>query len=1218
MRIIRPYGRSAVRPARQRRILVERGAAGKEHDLGEFARACDELVIAQWISVIDKIATKPTGNRKPTKAQRDLRKRLGDAAWAYLVEKKLLSGLADKETRLEELWKFKVEPYPNGDFLPAKDRNGNPKPEPSSKGRWYARFAGDIEPGQLNAAGVVRKIHLHLYKTGYRIAGHRPNKWSGRISARAESIAGNILRRPGQNNDNPPWSEDDKEDYAAPGDVAATIHAKAVRMEKDRQQSVFMRDVGPVLFEHYGRLFRDDDGAPLPIKAARSRPRHRGIFALHEAVKEVYKRCLSGHKPIKHKSVAGALPADLHALFTLIDKTHANRSLSGFVRLGKVIHYEAAAAADHQGASGAAAEPAHVLGHWPQDVSQSRYWSSDGQADIKRNEAFVRVWRHVLALAARTLTDWADPQAKQENDILGEQQIQAVTGTKFCLESCHCKLDLLFGSHACFFKSDPAGGVPEGDFERRVLRFALEGIARLRNSAFHFKGLGGFARALEFALPDNLRGAITKLWTTDRDGRAGRLRETMRAAHFEYFFDNAQNQKLLDAIWQSVSNPGTADVPLPRFSRLLRRTSNIKDNASPSLPEPVNRSALEQPARRCQYTAMKLLYEHSFRNWLAVRRATELNGFIEKAIKRTTAAARDMNAKGDERRRHIIHAKAASLGKLGDGDTMQSFLSRLSAETASEMRVQRGYDSDPDRACEQAGYIDDLALDVIARAFDAYLHEQEFDFLREMPTAEPEACPIEPQGNLDELEAGDPAGAAVVDDWLCVLYFLIHLVPAGDIARLRHQMRKWEILAGKPEPESGEAHAPGSMLDRVQGIQKVFDLYLAMHDTKFEGNAALTGITDFKKFFQDGESFDRIFPRQPGGDDDDGRIPRRGLREIMRFGHLRPLENVFVQHRVTAKDVQGYEQADIARWQKEREELHEKWATSRKDFCASALEAYVRALAEIVRHRHSAARATLTDHVRVHGLLMTVLGRLMDFAGLWDRDLYFVTLALIHRNGSEPSAVFREKGCRTLSQGRIVEAIRNLNETAEAKSLRKGLQRYFGDDFLCGKASIRNRFAHFNMLRSGTSVSLTAEVNEARRLMAYDRKLKNAVSKSVIELLQREGLVLKWDMTPVDHSHQLGVARLETRRARHLGKTELYEKEASDRYPIEENLHGDGFVKMAAALFEPVTPAFENDVANLDCSKIDWNRSTRNRKERGSSKASSGRNKKGRSRARKP
>ncbi len=1230
MRIIRPYGRSAVRPARRRRTLVERSAAGRERDLDEFAHSHAALVIAQWISAIDKIAAKPTGNRKPTQAQRDLRKRLGDAAWACLVENDLLGESADNETTLEELWRFKVEPYPNGNALPGKDRNGNPKPEPGPRGRWYARFAGDVEPCLVDARDVVRKIHAHLYEAEYRIAGHRPNKRRGRITARAESIAGNILQRPARHDDNPPWSEDDKAAYSAPGDVAATIRARAMETEKNRKQIVFMRDVSPVLFEHYGRLFQDDHGAALPIKEAQSR--HRGTSALHEAVKEVYRRRLSGHKSIKHKSVAGALPADMQALFTLIDKTHANRNLNGLVRLGKVIHYEAAAAAEAQETSGAASASAHVLGHWPENVSQSRYWSSDGQADIKRNEAFTRVWRHVLALAARTLTDWADPQGKQTNDILGGDQIQAITGTEFRLDACRRKLDLLFGSHACLFKSasNPAGGAPNGDLERRVLRFALEGIARLRNSAFHFKGLGGFALALECALQDDgLRDAITRLWTSDRDGRAGRLRETMRAAHFEHFFNKAQNRKFLDVIWQSVSHPGTADVPLPRFSRLLKRASNIKDDASPVLPEPVNRSALEQPARRCQYTAMKLLYERPFRDWLAARPAAELNGFIDKAVNRTTEAARDMNAKDDERRKSAIRAKAKHLGKLGDGDTMRRFLSRLSAETASEMRVQRGYDSDPDRAREQARYIDDLALDVIARAFDSYLDKEELGFVQELPMDTPDDVP-DRQCGLDVLTPEVPSGAAATDDWQLVLYFLAHLVPVDDVASLRHQMRKWEILADRPDPGPGEARAPGPMLERVRGIQKVLDLYLDMHDAKFEGNAALTGIAEFRKFFQGGESFDRIFPLQPGGDDDDGRLPRRGLREIMRFGHLRPLGNVFMQHPVTEAEVQGCEQAEkrdsdgsspIARWQKAREDLHDKWAASRQDFDASDLRAYVRALAGVVRHRHGSARVTLTDHVRVHRLLMTVLGRLVDFAGLWERDLYFVTLALMHRNGSEPSGVFKGKGCRTLSEGRIVEALRNLNETAEAQSVRNGLQRYFGDAFRPGNgqvARIRNRLAHFNMLRSDAPVNLTAEVNEARRLMAYDRKLKNAVSKSVIELLHREGLMLKWAMTGADHPHQLGAARLATRRARHLGETQLRKKGAgrSSSYPIEENLHGDGFLKMAAALFEPVNPVFGNDVASLDVSKIDWNRSTRSRKGKGGSKAGRGRNKQGRSRKR--
>jgi hypothetical protein len=90
--------------------------------------------------------------------------------------------------------------------------------------------------------------------------------------------------------------------------------------------------------------------------------------------------------------------------------------------------------------------------------------------------------------------------------------------------------------------------------------------------------------------------------------------------------------------------------------------------------------------------------------------------------------------------------------------------------------------------------------------------------------------------------------------------------------------------------------------------------------------------------------------------------------------------------------------------------------------------------------------------------------------------------------------------------------------------------------------------------------------------MRHDRKLRNAVTKSVIEMLDRSGLTLTWKMT-ADGEHRLSEPQLATRSATHLGGVKLLEKEEykqrdrknRDSYEIRENLHGPGFVGMVAS-----------------------------------------------------
>ncbi|WP_417794008.1 type VI-A CRISPR-associated RNA-guided ribonuclease Cas13a [Terasakiella pusilla] len=64
------------------------------------------------------------------------------------------------------------------------------------------------------------------------------------------------------------------------------------------------------------------------------------------------------------------------------------------------------------------------------------------------------------------------------------------------------------------------------------------------------------------------------------------------------------------------------------------------------------------------------------------------------------------------------------------------------------------------------------------------------------------------------------------------------------------------------------------------------------------------------------------------------------------------------------------------------------------------------------------------------------------------------------------------------------------------------------------KTKIRNDFAHFNVLDGGQGVgkTLTYQVNAVRSLMSYDRKLKNAVAKAILDILADAGVVVEWQM----------------------------------------------------------------------------------------------------------
>jgi len=387
-------------------------------------------------------------------------------------------------------------------------------------------------------------------------------------------------------------------------------------------------------------------------------------------------------------------------------------------------------------------------------------------------------------------------------------------------------MTLLFGNRSSLFEGS---GDPE--IGKKMLRTAIQRTAYLRNRSLHFTNKQVFTTAL-MHLDDNVSGpahrAISDLWQADRDGRPAELKKTLHGIHCAHYFREDENRH----IFEQTADFDPSLLILPRLRRVLLRTENAwkKEKGRPNLPAPANRRDLEDPARLCQYAVLKLLYERPFRHWFETCTPREVNNYIDRAVKRADLAAKNMNARGkSEEARALITARADKLPKLsGTAETIHDFFFRLSAATATEMRVQRGYDSDADKAREQADYIEDLKCDVVALAFADYLEKANFGFVMALKPETP--LPSDPLFDLDTLEAPAPAGEVAQGNWQATLYFVLHLIPVDEVGRLLHQIRKWLVL------EKKGARAPGSNPDpTVLDIVAVLELYLDMHDAKFEG-----------------------------------------------------------------------------------------------------------------------------------------------------------------------------------------------------------------------------------------------------------------------------------------------------------------------------------------------------------------------------------------------
>jgi len=1337
MKIIRPYGRSVIqeKDLRQRKVLENK--TGQVAAVRDLLESDGKAVLAQWVSAMDKIIAKPlnkkdlaafisgvNNNKKIENKERiennnrlalnrlalEKRKLLGEAIWAHVSDKTKPHCLEKPEDQ-EKWWRAK---YEEAYAMSDKMHRGFPK------GRWYKIFAGIEEPehiDEVQASEIAEKIYRHFYEnalaSGSEKAGKEKYKGKGFLPHRIAFIGKNTLTHAYENYGKSP----DRLDLTATeatmacykymqkgGDIAQRIRRKILAqfLETTRKEDKIKESVYIIAVLELKEKWKEIFAAGVK-NIATARKTDEALFKLHQTVKETYKILLKGRSlfPDKlkdklpkdkkeadksrnkqiHDKLAEILPRDMKELLQLIQYKSCNRDIGHLIRLGKIIHYSSRNLTSQEQLFAA-------------EVENSDYWTSQGQTIIKQNEAFVRIWRRLLAFAGRNVADWIAPNNDGLKDVLGgtgsckaalkyfEEHYEGndEEGKKYTAGFDE-KYNVLFADDDGLFfnKGTKTLDALNGKGGKRpILEFIIGALTDLRNAAFHFKGMEHFVE--QFGKADWVSGCervgeeqtqepheaqakivpfLENYYHKACEAYRMRLLHILESINVHKFLNYEQIKNFLSEITAAEASP----LPLPRFQKLLERSDCAWAKIGKPLLLPPYTKARDRAgdgdkdlAKNCQYNLAHMLYDKLFRAWLENLPAEKLQDFIKRAIERTTEAARKIN--GGKTDKELILARAGKLSAIQKNERVQWFFAGLVADSSTEGRVQKdNYKHDADAAREKAEYIEEFKQDVVALAFADYLREKQFSFILDIKDVRyrDKNFPMETlkktlrEEGTTETEKTEQNGEKA--DWICAkLYFLLHLMPVEEVSSLRQQIRKWEIVVDKPEVTAATKEAESE--DVIEGAQEreqktkerqekaltqpilqALDLYIFMHDAQYVGEEIEAVTADWEEiFFEHGKgAVNKIFPAQERQKDLQA---FRDLREMRRFGNT-VLNDIYARKKISSEKIEQWrEQKEKVEGknglQTELQTLHETWVKNRKNpewqrkgkdgQEGEKYKEYREKLEIVAAYRILAGEVKLQNHVRLYRLLMAVLGRLVDFSGLFERDLYFTLLALCYQNDVKNiKAIFednedsgapiekKEDGENLLQDGQVFKALDQLK--GDYAPIKKELVKFFGDVFREEKGTsrnIRNRFAHLKMLSlpekeeiswtQGVQINLTQEVNNTRQLMAYDRKLKNAVAKSLIDLLDREGLKLSWQMSiesvpeaaaksdksaPLKDkkvNHNLCNPHVETKWIPHLG-SKLLDKKDKDGKPvigkngkpvkeaITEPRHGDIYVTMVKSLF---------------------------------------------------
>ncbi len=447
-----PEGGSRTVPSRGLKARRQRGDALNQSvvssaltpgaDLPDYLEEEVGIALRQYIQWLDKVLSKPRSLRRMDLDSYRARTFLGECLWdlfasVYVDEDGSKSELAE-QAKLKEIWRAKIHPYakhivnwqnPDSDKN-AKEIRGFVGKRPEyrrqkrvsetswTKNTFYIPF-GSITLDDYRPAAI--EIQKHLREQEIKASGKPRSRKHGAVNGfireRGDAIAQSVTDpRIRSKRRDTGWGEKERQTYKKPGDVAASIQEAIVFGERGARPRKL---VGELLYKHFGEVGGADKENFKPSKP---------LWNLHNATRLYYRRVIQTKRFLEAvrgedtRKLKHLLPSTLEELFVRVEGARNGQELQRQIRLGKLIaHSIDLCMVEDVELDNAVTDDFDAMVRAGMDY----FVTSVGQADIKRNEAFVRVLRTSVAFAQRTLDAWVQPGLAEAFEFAKKQHDKA-------------------------------------------------------------------------------------------------------------------------------------------------------------------------------------------------------------------------------------------------------------------------------------------------------------------------------------------------------------------------------------------------------------------------------------------------------------------------------------------------------------------------------------------------------------------------------------------------------------------------------------------------------------------------------------------------------------------------------------------------------------------------------------------------------------------------
>ena len=398
---------------------------------------------------------------------------------------------------------------------------------------------------------------------------------------------------------------------------------------------------------------------------------------------------------------------------------------------------------------------------------------------------------------------------------------------------------------------------------------------------------------------------------------------------------------------------------------------------------------------------------------------------------------------------------------------------------------------------------------------------------------------------------------------LNMFYLILKLLNHKELTNLKGSLEKYQS-ANKEETFSDELELINLLNLDNNRVTEDFELeadeigkFLDFNGDKVKDRKELKKF-DTKKIYFDGENI----------------IKHRAFYNIKKYGMLNLLEKIAdkAKYKISIEELRNYsnKKNEIEKNHTTQENLHRKYARPRKDekFTDEDYESYKQAIKNIEEYTHLKNKVEFNELNLLQGLLLRILHRLVGYTSIWERDLRFRLKGEFPENQYiEEIFNFENKKNMKYKSGQIVEKYikfyKELHQNDEVK-----INKYSSANIKVLKQEkkdlyIRNYIAHFNYIPHA-EISLLEVLENLRKLLSYDRKLKNAVMKSVVDILKEYGFVVKFK---IGADKKIEIQSLKSEEIVHLKKLKLKDNDKK-KEPIKTYRNSKELCELVKIMFE--------------------------------------------------